>query len=30
MTFSKQQIVDTIKASGMVPLFTHDDPKDAQ
>lgn len=30
MTFSKQKIVETIKASGMVPLFTHDDPKDAQ
>src|SRR5882672_10026050 len=30
MTFSKQEIVETIKASGMVPLFTHDDPKDAQ
>ena len=30
MSFSKQQIVDTMKGTGIVPLFTHDDPEDAQ
>jgi 2-dehydro-3-deoxyphosphogluconate aldolase / (4S)-4-hydroxy-2-oxoglutarate aldolase len=26
MTFTKQQIVDTMRSTGLVPLFTHDDP----
>ncbi len=26
MTFTKQQIVDTMSSTGLVPLFTHDDP----
>ncbi|MBL7856990.1 MAG: bifunctional 4-hydroxy-2-oxoglutarate aldolase/2-dehydro-3-deoxy-phosphogluconate aldolase [Cyclobacteriaceae bacterium] len=30
MPFSKQQIVKAIQSSGVVPLFTHDDPIDAQ
>lgn len=30
MTFTKQQIVEAIKASGVVPLFTHDNAQDAQ
>ena len=30
MPFSKQQIVQAVKDSGVVPLFTHDDPVDAQ
>lgn len=30
MAFSKQQIVDTMKGTGVVPLFTHDNPEDAQ
>jgi len=30
MRFSKQQIIDEIKRAGIVPLFTHDDPDDAQ
>jgi len=29
MVFSNQQIVDTMKATGVVPLFTHDNPEDA-
>ncbi len=29
MTFSNQQIVDTMKSTGVVPLFTHDNPDDA-
>jgi len=29
MTFSNQQIVDTMKSTGVVPLFTHDNPEDA-
>jgi 2-dehydro-3-deoxyphosphogluconate aldolase / (4S)-4-hydroxy-2-oxoglutarate aldolase len=28
--FSKQQIINTMKGTGIVPLFTHDDPEDAQ
>lgn len=28
--FSKQHIIDTMKGTGIVPLFTHDDPADAQ
>ena len=30
MKFSKQQIVGAMKGAGIVPLFTHDDPDDAQ
>jgi 2-dehydro-3-deoxyphosphogluconate aldolase/(4S)-4-hydroxy-2-oxoglutarate aldolase len=30
MTFSNQQIVDTMKGTGVVPLFTHDNPDEAQ
>ncbi|HTE32569.1 MAG TPA: hypothetical protein VK666_19450 [Chryseolinea sp.] len=30
MIFSNQQIVDTMKSIGVVPLFTHDSPEDAQ
>ncbi len=30
MKFTKQQIVSAIKAAGVVPLFTHDNPDDAQ
>lgn len=30
MPFSKQQIVQAVKDSGVVPLFTHDEPTDAQ
>lgn len=30
MRFSKQQIIEEIKKAGVVPLFTHDDPDDAQ
>ena len=30
MRFSKQQIVGAMKGAGIVPLFTHDDPDDAQ
>lgn len=30
MTFSKQQIVDTMKGTGIVPLFTHDNSAEAQ
>ena len=30
MSFTQQQIVDQIKKSGIVPLFTHDNPDDAQ
>ena len=26
MTFTKEQILDTMKSTGLVPLFTHDDP----
>jgi 2-dehydro-3-deoxyphosphogluconate aldolase / (4S)-4-hydroxy-2-oxoglutarate aldolase len=29
MTFNKQQIVDAMKGTGVVPLFTHDNPEDA-
>lgn len=29
MTFSKQQIVDEMKRTGIVPLFTHDNAEDA-
>lgn len=30
MRFSKQQIVNAMKGAGIVPLFTHDNPGDAQ
>lgn len=30
MTFSKQQIVDVMKSTGLVPLFTHDNAEEAQ
>ncbi|MFZ6011604.1 MAG: bifunctional 4-hydroxy-2-oxoglutarate aldolase/2-dehydro-3-deoxy-phosphogluconate aldolase, partial [Bacteroidota bacterium] len=30
MTFSKKQIIAEIKRTGLVPLFTHDDPQTAQ
>ena len=30
MRFSKQQIIDGMKGAGIVPLFTHDNPEDAQ
>lgn len=30
MRFSKQQIIDRMKGAGIVPLFTHDNPEDAQ
>ena len=30
MRFTKHQIIQTIKESGIVPLFTHDNPDDAQ
>ena len=30
MKFSKQEIVGAMKGAGIVPLFTHDDPDDAQ
>ena len=30
MSFTQQQIIDQIKKSGVVPLFTHDNPDDAQ
>jgi 2-dehydro-3-deoxyphosphogluconate aldolase/(4S)-4-hydroxy-2-oxoglutarate aldolase len=30
MRFSKRQIVDGMKGAGIVPLFTHDSPDDAQ
>jgi 2-dehydro-3-deoxyphosphogluconate aldolase / (4S)-4-hydroxy-2-oxoglutarate aldolase len=30
MRFSKQQIVNGMKSAGVVPLFTHDNPDDAQ
>ncbi len=30
MAFSKKQIVDTMKSTGLVPLFTHDNAEDAQ
>ena len=30
MRFSKQQIIDRMKGAGVVPLFTHDNPEDAQ
>lgn len=30
MNFSTQQIVDTMIGTGVVPLFTHDNPEDAQ
>jgi 2-dehydro-3-deoxyphosphogluconate aldolase/(4S)-4-hydroxy-2-oxoglutarate aldolase len=30
MRFTKQQIVDGMKGAGIVPLFTHDNPADAQ
>jgi 2-dehydro-3-deoxyphosphogluconate aldolase / (4S)-4-hydroxy-2-oxoglutarate aldolase len=30
MRFSKQQIVEGMKGAGIVPLFTHDNPDDAQ
>jgi 2-dehydro-3-deoxyphosphogluconate aldolase / (4S)-4-hydroxy-2-oxoglutarate aldolase len=30
MRFTKQQIVDGMKGAGIVPLFTHDNPNDAQ
>jgi len=30
MRFSKQQIVNAMKGAGIVPLFTHDNPVDAQ
>ena len=29
MTFTNQQIVDQMKSTGVVPLFTHDDPEEA-
>lgn len=30
MAFSKEQIVATMKGTGLVPLFTHDNPEEAQ
>ncbi|PZR38161.1 MAG: bifunctional 4-hydroxy-2-oxoglutarate aldolase/2-dehydro-3-deoxy-phosphogluconate aldolase [Azospira oryzae] len=30
MAFSKQQIIDTMKSTGLVPLFTHDNEEEAQ
>jgi 2-dehydro-3-deoxyphosphogluconate aldolase/(4S)-4-hydroxy-2-oxoglutarate aldolase len=30
MTFKKEEIIQAMKASGIVPLFTHDDPEEAQ
>jgi 2-dehydro-3-deoxyphosphogluconate aldolase/(4S)-4-hydroxy-2-oxoglutarate aldolase len=30
MTFSKEQILETMKGTGLVPLFTHDNPEEAQ
>lgn len=30
MTFSKEAIIHAMKETGVVPLFTHDDPDDAQ
>lgn len=30
MRFSKQQIIERMKGAGIVPLFTHDNPEDAQ
>lgn len=30
MRFSRQQIIDGMKGAGIVPLFTHDNPDDAQ
>ena len=30
MRFSKQQIIEAMKGAGIVPLFTHDNPDDAQ
>ena len=30
MRFSKQQIIEGMKGAGIVPLFTHDNPDDAQ
>ena len=30
MRFTKQQIVDGMKGAGIVPLFTHDNPEEAQ
>ena len=30
MTFSKQEIITTMKGTGIVPLFTHDNAEDAQ
>ena len=30
MRFSKQQIIESMKGAGIVPLFTHDHPDDAQ
>ncbi len=30
MRFNKQQIIEGIKEAGIVPLFTHDNPEDAQ
>ncbi len=30
MRFSKQQIIEAMKGAGIVPLFTHDNPEDAQ
>ncbi len=30
MRFSKQQIIEGMKGAGIVPLFTHDNPEDAQ
>ncbi len=29
MTFTKQQVVSAMKETGIVPLFTHDDPEEA-
>jgi len=30
MAFNKQQVVDTMKSTGLVPLFTHDNAEEAQ
>src|SRR6478609_4507667 len=30
MSFSKEQIISTMKGTGIVPLFTHDNPDDAK
>ena len=30
MTFSKEQVIEVMRDTGVVPLFTHDNPEEAQ